>query len=171
MARGCNEYNSFNLTQRFDLTILSHYNFPSRSISSRTINMPSSIFKSICAAAAFLAFPTAAQIDNWDISYQSMETNFTQNVNDEITLDYRISTGRAFNIDLFDKGCNDPITGMPITTTPVRTAGLTDDHDQLKIMLDLDKTDITSSNIWSNTMLDFCVRVQLLSNGKVIKEE
>ena len=135
--------------------------------------MPFFILKSVCVTAAFLASPTIAQIGNWDILYQSLETDFQDSVANEITLDYRIGTGRTFNIDLFEKNCVSPITGMAITTTPVQTTGVTADHDQLEIILDLDKSDITSSNIWddSTKKLEFCVRVQLLSGGSVIKEE
>mmetsp|Transcript_15962 Transcript_15962/g.28867 ORF Transcript_15962/g.28867 Transcript_15962/m.28867 type:complete len:285 (+) Transcript_15962:2-856(+) len=46
-----------------------------------------------------------------------------------------------------------------------------DEHDQLEIMLDLDKSAITSSNIWSGIKLEFCVRVQLLSGTAVIRED
>ena len=133
--------------------------------------MPSSIFKSICAAAAILASPTAAQIGNWDILYQSLETDFQDSVTNEITLDYLIGAGRTFNIDLFNKDCISPITGMTITPTTARLNGVTADHDGLEIMLDLDKSAITSSNIWEDNKLEFCVRVQLLSGGSVIKEE
>ena len=133
--------------------------------------MPSSIFKSICVATAILASPTAAQIGNWDILYQSLEADFQDTVTNEITLDYLIGVGRTFNIDLFNKDCISPITGMTITPTTARLNGVTADHDGLEIMLDLDKSAITSSNIWEDNKLEFCVRVQLLSGGSVIKEE
>ena len=133
--------------------------------------MPSSIFKSICVATAILASPTAAQIGNWDILYQSLEADFQDSVTNEITLDYLIGVGRTFNIDLFNKDCISPITGMTITPTTARLNGVTADHDGLEIMLDLDKSAITSSNIWEDNKLEFCVRVQLLSGGSVIKEE
>ena len=136
--------------------------------------MPSSTFSSICAAtaAALFASPTTAQvIGNWDILYQSLTTDFQDSVTNEITLDYRIGTGRTFSIDLFDKSCVSPITGMSIIPTTALTSGITADHDQLEIMLDLDKSAITSSNIWAANTLEFCVRVQLLSDGSVIKEE
>lgn len=133
--------------------------------------MPSSIFKSICVATAILASPTAAQIGNWDILYQSLEADFQDSVTNEITLDYLIGAGRTFNIDLFNKDCISPITGMTITPTTARLNGVTADHDGLEIMLDLDKSAITSSNIWEDNKLEFCVRVQLLSGGSVIKEE
>ena len=135
--------------------------------------MSSSILASISTAAAFLISPTAAQIGNWDVIYQRIETGFQSDVANEITLDYRIGSGRVFNIDLFDKGCIDAITGMTITPTTVRTDAVTPDHDLLQIMLDLDKSEITSSNVWHDpdSKLELCVRVQLLSNGEVIKEE
>ena len=91
--------------------------------------MPSSIFKSVIATAACIATPSAAQIGNWDIIYQSLETDFKDSVTNEIVLDYRIGTGRSFQIDLFDSGCTEPITGMTITPTTARTTGITDDHE------------------------------------------
>ena len=41
---------------------------------------------------------------------------------------------------------------------------------QLDIMLNFDKTEIASSNIWTSPKLEFYVRVQLLSGTEVIKE-
>lgn len=135
--------------------------------------MPSSILKSFAITASFLASPAVAQIGNWDIIYQSLLTDFQNSVADEFTIDYLIGTGRTFNIELFDKGCNDPITGITITPTPLRTNGVTPDHDLLEVMLDLDKTDITTSNIWDSgsNKLEFCIAVQLMSGVSVIKEE
>ena len=137
--------------------------------------MSSSIFfKSICAAAvAILASPvvTAQSIGNWDILFTSLETDFQDSVTNEITLDYLIGTGRQFNLDLFTKDCISPITGMSITPTTARMSNVDADHDGLEIMLDLDKSAITSSNVWEDSKLEFCVGVQLLSGGSVIKEE
>ena len=50
---------------------------------------------------ALLASPTKAAVGNWDISYLSTATNFTQGATNDITLSYIVGTGRAFNIDLF----------------------------------------------------------------------
>ena len=132
----------------------------------------SSLFFSAAVAAALLAAPAAAQIGNWDIVYQSLETDFQDAVANEISLEYRIGAGRTYSVDLFDKNCVDPITGMAVVPTTLLTPAVTADHDQLDILLDLDKSAITSSNIWSpGNKLEFCVRVQLLSGGSVIKEE
>ena len=139
--------------------------------------MTSSIF--YCIAAAFIALPTAiAQPGNWDINYQSpMITNFAHTATNEIIMSYQIGAGRAFQIDLFDKGCVEAVAGITIETTTERTAGADADpvlaeHDQLDIMLNFDKAEIASSNIWTSPdKLEFCVRVQLLSGTEVIKEE
>lgn len=134
--------------------------------------MSFSIFKSTLAAAMFLALPANAQIGNWDVLYQSLSTNFQHSVDNEITLNYRIGKDRTYNIALFDKDCVSPITGMSMISTTTRTAAVTASHDGLTIMLNLDKTAITSSNIWEdNSRLQFCVAVQLLSGGSIIKEE
>ena len=113
----------------------------------------------------------AQSIGNWDILFTSLETDFQDSVTNEITLDYLIGTGRQFSIDLFTKDCISPITGMTITPTTARLSNVDADHDGLEIMLDLDKSSITSSNIWEDSKLEFCVGVQLLSGGSVIKEE
>ena len=137
--------------------------------------MLSSTFKSILlVAATFLASPATAQtIENFDIIHTSLATNFSDTATNEITMDYRIGKGRAYQVNLFAKDCVGSITGMTITTTTNRTAGVTADHDGLKVMIDLDKSKITSSNIWTvgESTLEFCVRLQLLSGGEIIKEE
>jgi hypothetical protein len=133
--------------------------------------MVSSSF-SFLATSALLASPTAAQmIGNWDILYQSLATNFQKSVANEIMVDYHIGKGRAYKADLFEANCVGLITGMTITTTTKRTTGVTADHDGVEVMIDLDKSTITSSNIWLDGSLQFCIRLQLLSGGEVIKEE
>jgi hypothetical protein len=136
--------------------------------------MVSSTFSFLAASALLVASPTAAQmIGNWDILYQALATDFQKTVANEVAVDYRIGKGRAYQVDLFEKDCVGSITGMTITPTTNRTAGVTADHDGLKVMIDLDKSKITSSNIWTvdESTLEFCVRLQLLSGGEVIKEE
>jgi hypothetical protein len=135
--------------------------------------MQFTIIKSIVAAAAFLALPSNAQIGNWDISYQSLTTNFQNSVENEIMLEYRIGKDRTYNVALFEKDCVGPITGISVIPTTNRTAGVSTNHDGLAIMLNLDKTAITASNIWDEetSSLLFCVSVQLLSEGDIIKEE
>ena len=134
--------------------------------------MLSSTFKSILVAAAFLDSPATAQtIENFDIIHTSLATNFSDTATNEITIDYRIGKGRAYQVNLFAKDCVGSITGMTITPTANRTTGVMADHDGLEVMIDLDKSKITSSNIWLDGSLQFCIRLQLLSGGEVIKEE
>ena len=134
--------------------------------------MVSSTFSFLAATALLVASPTAAQmIGNWDILYQALATDFQKSVANEVAVDYRIGKGRAYQVDLFENDCVGSITGMTITPTTNRTTGVTADHDGLEVMIDLDKSKITSSNIWLDGSLQFCIRLQLLSGGEVIKEE
>ena len=63
------------------------------------------------------------------------------------------------------------LNDFPKTPTTNRTTGVTADHDGLEVMIDLDKSKITFSNIWLDGSLQFCIRLQLLLGGEVIKEE
>ena len=90
--------------------------------------------------------------------------DFQESVTSEITWDYLIGTGRTFNINLFNKGCTDSITGMSITFSTTQTIEVTATHDELKTMLDLDKSAITSSSMLG---FSFCS----LNLSSVTKEE
>ena len=130
------------------------------------------MFKSFLIAATFFISPGASQVlGNWDILYRSLATDFQHSVTNELTLDYHIGKGRTYQVDLYEKNCVGSITGMSIIPTTNRTTGVMANHDELKIMIDLDKSTITSSNIWIDGSLQFCIRLQLLSGGEVIKEE
>ncbi len=130
------------------------------------------MFKYFLIAATFYISPGASQVlGNWDILYRSLATDFQHSVTNELTLDYHIGKGRTYQVDLYEKNCVGSITGMSIIPTTNRTTGVMTNHDELKIMIDLDKSTITSSNIWIDGSLQFCVRLQLLSGGEVIKEE
>ena len=134
--------------------------------------MPSPMFKSLAIGAFLFASPASAVIPNWDINFLELLTDFSNGSTEEITLKYEIGTERVYQVDLFDKGCTDPITGTTIITTPVDTPKDAT-HDSLDILLDLDKSTITSSNIWNSlsSKIEMCVRVQLLSGSSVIKED
>ena len=143
--------------------------------------MPSSIFNSICLAVALLASPTSAQsqLTNWaEPKYQNTTTNFQEGATDDITLTYLIGTGREWNISLFAPDCTSDINitipnpyddqaNLSTRTTEVYGG----DEDLLEISINLDKTEITSSNIWVNSALKFCVSLQLWSGGFIFKEE
>jgi hypothetical protein len=135
--------------------------------------MMSSTFRSILVAATFFASPAIAQtIENFDIIYKNITTNFQNNVVHEITLTYDIGKDRAYEVALFDKDCIGAIAGTITDVTINKTAGSTANHDGLVVMIDLDKTTITASNIWEeDESLEFCVRLQLLLGTQVIKEQ
>ncbi|KAL3804289.1 hypothetical protein ACHAW5_005887 [Stephanodiscus triporus] len=120
----------------------------------------------------FLASSTIAWIANWDIRYQFLEADFQAFKSDEIRMNYHIGTGRNVSVNLFQKDCNGAITGMTIAPYTTRTHGITSDHDGLEVIIDFNKTAITSSNIWDDTdEVQFCVRVQLLSGCEVINDD
>jgi hypothetical protein len=60
---------------------------------------------------------------------------------------------------------------MDVSHYEVRTADLTDEHDRLGVVIDLDEAAIATSSIWLAPRLAFCVRVQLLSDGSVANEQ
>ena len=140
--------------------------------------MLSSIFNSICLATALLASSTSAQspLGSWALKYQNTTTNFIEGATDDITLTYLIGKSRDWNITLFAPDCAsdisitipNPYDDQANLTTRTNNGG---DEDLLEISLNLDKTDITSSNIWVNSALKFCVSLQLWSGGTVVKEE
>ena len=131
-----------------------------------------------CTAAmlAINALQTTASIPNWDIIYQSLDTNFVQGATDDITITYLIGTYRDYNIELYTSDCETAITGMSglnIVENISRDYELDPLHDQLELIIDVDIAEIASSNIWDdiNDTLEFCSVVQLLSGGDVIKDE
>lgn len=136
----------------------------------RVADAPSSIFITVGASASFLASPPAARRGNYDVYYQSAATRFAHAVDDEITVSYRIGAGQDFAVQLFGKGCSARIRGMDVLHYEVRTADVTDEHDRLDVVIDLDKAAIATSSIWLAPRLAFCVRVQLLSEGSVANE-
>lgn len=128
------------------------------------------------ALVAINALQTTASIPNWDIIYQSLNTNFVQGATDDITITYLIGTYRDYNIELYTNDCETVITGMSslnVIENISRDYGLDPLHDQLELIIDVDIAEITSSNIWDdiNKTLEFCSVVQLLSGGDVIKDE
>ncbi len=127
--------------------------------------MVSSTFSFLAATALLVASPTAAQmIGNWDIlpgpHHRLPEDRGQRNRGGLSHWE-----GRAYQVDLFEKDCVGSITGMTITLTTNRTTGITANHDGLEVMIDLDKSKITSSNIWLDGSLQFCIRLQLLLGG------
>lgn len=134
--------------------------------------MISSIFKFILvatAAAPHVFVPAAAQIlSNFDINFQSLETNFTQGVVDEIMLDYHIGKGRNYTVATFNKDCISTVNNNAITSvTPIRTNGVTAEHDRLKVLININTSTMATSNIWivDKQTVELCVWLKLTSGS------
>jgi len=132
---------------------------------------PTSTF--LLLVAAMMINPIAAQIPNWDIRFSSLETNFDASVKNEIIMQYQIGRDRSYTVQLFAKDCVGAIEGTTAIATTTRTSSATTSSslDYLKVMIDLDKSTITASNIWVDSSLQLCVLLQLLSGDEVIKED
>ena len=132
----------------------------------------------ITAVIIFLiTLQTTDSIGNWDLIYQSVDySHFVEGASDDITLTYMIGTRREYSIELYASDCETSITGMPSLSIVPKISQdyeLHPLHDQLDVVIDIDFTEIKSSNIWdeSNDTLKFCSVVHLLSGIEVIKEE
>ena len=137
------------------------------------------LHSSSCITAAItllITLQTTASIVNWDLLYQSVDTDFREGATDDITLTYMIGARREYSIALYASDCETSITGMPSLSIVPKISQdyeLHPLHDQLDVVIDIDFTEILSSNIWdeSNDTLKFCSVVHLLSGVEVIKEE
>ena len=164
--------NSINATKTQSLTVQTE---PSETNMSSIVVLKSVI---LAVTAFFLATPSACQGSgngkgNWDILYQSA---LADDSNGDVTLDYRIGSGREYEVDLFERDCIVPIPGVPFVVS--RTFEVTaSEHDGLRIALDLDQSAFESRNVWEGGeqgrggKLQFCVRVRLLSVGSIDGEE
>ena len=140
--------------------------------------MFASIFKPL-AIGVFLCASSASAIDNWDITFLNLATDFSDGSTNEATLDYELGKGRSsYQVALFNKGCATAITGTIVGTTTSTAAKvpINDDLDDLEVLLDFDKQTMATSgsSIWNSgtEQLELCVRVQLLDSGSnVIKED
>ena len=127
----------------------------------------------MCIVISFVASSATAQLGNWDILFQSLETDFQDSTTDKITLRYWVGSGRNFIVELLEKNCAVAISGNVVapTTTIARTTGATTNHDEVEIKLILEKSTIASLDVWEDNSLQFCVRIRILSRGSIIKEE
>lgn len=142
--------------------------------------MFASIFKPL-AIGVFLCASSTSAIDNWDITYLNLATDFSKDTTNEAELNYEIGTGRtSFDVALFNKGCatGDTITGTVVgqTETISELDPISTDLQNLEVLLDFNKQTMASagSSIWNSVdeQIELCVRVQLKdSGGNVIKED
>ena len=131
----------------------------------------------MCSAMALLASPSTAQItvDTWAVIYQDdAAVDFTALSTDEVTMSYAIGTGQTATVSLY---ASNDCTGTDAITTGLASATQTTDAlttttlDTLNVAIDIDKTKIVASNIWTGSALQFCVEVKLESGLEVITKE
>ena len=136
-----------------------------------------SFIKSFLIASALLgakapSIASAQLLANWDVNFMSMDTDFSVTGTDELVLHYEIGKDRVYDIALFDKDCATPIQGISVTYSDTRVAK-DDTHDLLDIRLDVERSNIATSNLWNgmSNKFEMCLRLQLLSGEMVIKED
>ena len=134
-----------------------------------------SFFKSFFLAAALLETSSSASaqmLGNWDVNFLSLDTDFSVTGTDELVLHYEIGKNRTHRIDIFDKGCAGPIIGIAVSYNDTKT-NKDQSHDLLDIALDVERSNIATSNLWDpfSNKFELCLRLQLLSGDMVIKED
>jgi hypothetical protein len=134
-----------------------------------------SFFKSFFFAAALIEASSSASaqmLGNWDVNFLSLDTDFSVTGTDELVLHYEIGKNRTHRIDLFDKGCANPIIGIAVSYNDTKT-NKDQSHDLLDIALDVERSNIATSNLWDpfSNKFELCLRLQLLSGDMVIKED
>jgi len=136
-------------------------------------------------ATLFGAAPAVqAQVGVWDISYISIATNFIDDADDDITFVYDVfDENRVYAVEIFEATCTtSPSNSVVLTDSAnaanrypnINAAGVTGpDGNRLTTIIDLDKTQITGSNIYDSGTdeIKFCAVVQLLSGADEIKRE
>jgi surface protein len=123
--------------------------------------------------SGIIVYVATPAIESWDLNYASLTTNFDKGSVSEIILNYNIGKGRNHEVSVFKKGCKEAITPDNVLTfSSSASPNITDSSlDNLQVSLDLDKTKLSSSNIFNETTnnVGMCVKVGLLSGSNVIK--
>ena len=126
---------------------------------------------------ALLASPSTAQItvDTWALfRSDDAAVDFTFMSTNEVAMSYAIGTGKTPTMTLYassDCTGTDAITeaGMATISSVGIVTGST--LDIVTVAIDIDKTKIVASNIWTGSALQFCVEVKLESGLEVITKE
>ncbi len=118
--------------------------------------------------------PTPA-IHSWDLELKSVDSNFDNGSESEITLTYKIGAGRAFEFVILKKGCKEAIANATIISTNSTSPYENDpSRENLNVFLDVKKDTIVGSNTWNpdTNFFEFCLSLWLLSSssGEVIKK-
>ena len=93
---------------------------------------------------------------NWDLNYIGMDVDFGIDSPHEIELQYEMGTNRQYEVELLAFDCESPIAGIlnrPLdifnVTSNVESIENDDVHQLLTLQYDLDKSLLSSSNIWN----------------------
>ena len=93
---------------------------------------------------------------NWDLNYLGMNVDFGIDSPHEIELQYEMGINRQYEVELLAFDCESPIAGIlnrPLSiiniTSNVESIENDDEHEMLSLQFDLDKSLLSSSNIWN----------------------
>lgn len=110
-------------------------------------------------------------LKNWDLNYLGMDADFGKDSPHEIEVQYEMGINRQYEIELLAFDCESPITGMmnrPLNlvniTSKVDTIENDNEHELLTLQYDLDKSLLSSSNIWNTATneVQLCQVVRLM---------
>ena len=93
-----------------------------------------------------------------------MKVNLTADTTEELIFSYNISSGQAYEYDLFEKDCSTEIIGGNlITDNRTSTETNSDGTDRLALFYDINLTAIPSSPIWDPTseQMEMCLLLSL----------
>eukprot|EP00956_Cyclotella_meneghiniana_P002551 scaffold2969_cov50-Cyclotella_meneghiniana.AAC.1 len=119
------------------------------------------------AAPVITPSPMAApmSIPGWNITYDFMKANLTADTTEELIFVYDISSGRAYEYELFEKDCSTEIMIGDNLITSNWTSSETnpDGTDRLALFYDINMTAVPSSPIWNQTseQMEMCLRLSL----------
>lgn len=100
----------------------------------------------------------------WDIVFLNLTANFGVNSAEFLTLNYMIGRDRDFNTFLKQKDCSSNITDGIILSSTNSTAYNNATYESLTLTHGLNKTLVSTSNIWNDTSkeIEVCQIIQLL---------
>lgn len=107
---------------------------------------------------------------NWDFNYLGMNVDFGIDSPHEIEVQYEMGINRQYDVELLAFDCESPISGIlnrPLgiinVTSNVESIENDDEHELLTLQYDIDKSLLSSSNIWNTETneVQLCSVVQL----------
>jgi len=102
-----------------------------------------------------------------DITYFGLNVDFNVMSDDELSLNYEISSLIYYESELFEKDCLVPLVDTPLTLSNSTRSFKNSSVDTLVLAYDVDKGSIGSSRIWNalTNQIEFCQIVRLFIPG------